>query len=721
MATFKEDVKQNLREAFEQRTGIVGQVLKERRQKQAEEKEVATQLAKIQENTARIQNDNNAFRKIEISTIQISENLQLINQWAGAQVTTQQETHEAFQEQPVASLQAKELEAIRVPDIKEEQSALSGILDLFDKLGSRIKRKFPKGMKLPKGAGAGFKGKVKKILKHKYTKGAILTGLGIAAIAYTGGAAAAQAPAASRDFEAERRVREQKALEDQRKAQEEAQAKQQADDQEQQQRQQQADQAAAKEAERAAAEEEKARQEKAATEKAKQDKAAADKIKADKAAAESKRIAEEAAQKAAEEQDVARKAKLQKEADEKEKKAADERAKAEKIDADEKIRKEKAAAELEAKTKAEREAKAKAEQEAKAKADREAKAAEDKKKKQEELDRLEKEKRELQYILDEKKAKEEAEKKTKAQEANPPPKAAVTVPKPIATEATTAERANPPGALVTTKPTAAVADKSVGEILILGPDVTMSPLNPIFAERLTAMAIDFKEKTGKPLRVNAGFRDSERQNLLYSLWRKAGGRTNGEMGGKKGDNKAITPNTAKAKADANRGLNPDGTPYDYKAYKEAVSLQIGNTPAVSAPGTSMHEFGAAVDIQPTSGPEGTGTSKGYLQELTGPLSSPTKWLEQFGLSRPIGNEPWHVQLNDKVQGEDGEWVAQSNKSYKNLRTGAVIGAASTDVESLKIGQISTKNVIIVAQKNLDTKYVASAMLQRQSATGVAVG
>lgn len=682
MASFNQEVRNSLRESFEQRTGIIGQVLKERRQKQTYEKEVATQITKIEEATTRVRNDNNVLRKMEVATIQISENLQLINNWAGAQVTTLEETQQALEQRPTF-VERSDVASIRIPDPKEDESTLNGILDLFDKLGTRIKRKFPKGLKLPKGAGKGFKTKVGKVLRHKYTKGAILTGLGIAAIAYTGGAAAAQAPAAARDYEAERRIREQKALEDQRKVQqEEAIAKQQADD------------AAAKEIERAAAEERSKQEKAAAEEKAKQEKAEEERLKAEKAAFEAKQAAEASARQAAAERDIAQKARLQKEAEEKQRKADEEKNKADQIAAEERIRRE----EFATKTKAEQQAKADEEQ---------------KKKKQEEIDRLEKERQNLQRVAN--------EKKTKAQEANPPPKAAATAPKPIVTEATTAEGANPPGALVTTKPTAAIDNKPVGEILTLGPGVTMSPLNPIFAERLTAMAIDFKEKTGKPLQVNAGFRDSERQNLLYSLWRKAGGRTNGEMGGKKGDDKAITPNTAKARADANRGLNPDGTPYDYKAYKEAVSLQIGNTPAVAAPGTSMHEFGAAVDIQPTSGPNGTGTSKGYLQELTGPLSSPTKWLEQFGLSRPIGNEPWHVQLNDKVQGEDGEWVAQSNKSYKNLRTGAVIGAASTDVESLKIGQISTRNVIIVAQKNLDTKYIASNMLQRRDKAGAAVG
>ena len=158
MASINEDVKSNLRSAFESNTGVVGQALKDRREKANHEKEVAEQVGKIDEKTTKVEGDGRAIRKIEISSIQISENLQLINKWADAQVTTHDETLQAMGEskkdQPLAK--KKDNLDIKVPKPEEDQSIFDSILSMFSNLAGKVKGKIPKGLKgeAPKGKGA---------------------------------------------------------------------------------------------------------------------------------------------------------------------------------------------------------------------------------------------------------------------------------------------------------------------------------------------------------------------------------------------------------------------------------------------------------------------------------------------------------------------------------------------------------------------------------------
>lgn len=160
MATIKQDIKENFRDSMEQNTGIVGQVLKDRREKQQHDKEVAAELSEINVKTSRLKNDGSAFKKIELSTIQISENLQIINKWADAQVTTYEETHQALkqqEEEAAVATQSQKLAqpSITIPDPKEDGSIFDSILSLFGNLGKKIKVKFPKIPKgnVPKGKG----------------------------------------------------------------------------------------------------------------------------------------------------------------------------------------------------------------------------------------------------------------------------------------------------------------------------------------------------------------------------------------------------------------------------------------------------------------------------------------------------------------------------------------------------------------------------------------
>lgn len=201
MATIKQDIKENFRDSMEQNTGIVGQVLKDRREKQQHDKEVAAELSEINIKTSRLSNDGSAFKKIELSTIQISENLQIINKWADAQVTTYEETHQALkqqQDEAAAATQSQKLAqpSITIPDPKEDGSIFDSILSLFGNLGKKIKVKFPKIPKgnVPKGKGkfnvvkegvkrvAGFLGRNAAPIAKVGVAGA-----GVGALLYSGG------------------------------------------------------------------------------------------------------------------------------------------------------------------------------------------------------------------------------------------------------------------------------------------------------------------------------------------------------------------------------------------------------------------------------------------------------------------------------------------------------------------------------------------------------
>ena len=201
MATIKQDIKENFRDSMEQNTGIVGQVLKDRREKQQHDKEVAAELSKINVKTSRLKNDGSAFKKIELSTIQISENLQIINKWADAQVTTYEETHQALkqqQEEAAVATQSQKLAqpSITIPDPKEDGSIFDSILNLFGNLGKKIKTKFPK---IPKGNVPKGKGKfnvVKQGVKQAvafFGRNAApiakvgVAGAGVGALLYSGG------------------------------------------------------------------------------------------------------------------------------------------------------------------------------------------------------------------------------------------------------------------------------------------------------------------------------------------------------------------------------------------------------------------------------------------------------------------------------------------------------------------------------------------------------
>lgn len=199
MDTIKEDIKSNFRTAFENNAGVVGQVLRDRREKIEDDKQIAKQVSKIHHKTQRITRDGDVIKKMEVAFTQISENIQLVNKWADAQVTTHDETIQALQQQKQEQAQAqkeKQQLNVQVPKPEEDQSIFNNILSLFGSLAGKIKGKFPKGLKgkqSPKG-GKPPKGKAG-LLKSLGSfavrnAGAIATGgviLGTIAVAKAGG------------------------------------------------------------------------------------------------------------------------------------------------------------------------------------------------------------------------------------------------------------------------------------------------------------------------------------------------------------------------------------------------------------------------------------------------------------------------------------------------------------------------------------------------------
>lgn len=124
---------------------------------------------------------------------------------------------------------------------------------------------------------------------------------------------------------------------------------------------------------------------------------------------------------------------------------------------------------------------------------------------------------------------------------------------------------------------APTAMKSSSDALTLGPNANIDGLDENFKEALSGAAAEFKEATGKNVTVNSGHRSIEEQKKLYE------------------------------------NLGPS------KAAK---------------PGSSLHNYGLAVDIQPAD------ANKMDSMDL----------LEKYGLERPllhgrgrIKPEPWHLQ------------------------------------------------------------------------------
>jgi hypothetical protein len=107
--------------------------------------------------------------------------------------------------------------------------------------------------------------------------------------------------------------------------------------------------------------------------------------------------------------------------------------------------------------------------------------------------------------------------------------------------------------------------------------VDISGVQPAVLGNLNAMAADYAKRTGQPLQINSGYRASGKQAKLYQADLAANG---GQPSGK-----------------------------------------------VAPPGSSLHNYGMAVDINSTAG--------NYLQQ--------SGMLDAYGFTRPMPGEPWHLE------------------------------------------------------------------------------
>lgn len=145
--SFKENLKEEVRNKFEDATGIIGQALKARREKTIKQKEVAKQVSEIRKQTAEIKSNDRAFKKIEAGIISISKNLRMINQWAGAAVESQVDSDKtAAKIRKEAQAPEQVIEKI-TESVKEDEKGFAGILDVL----SKWKAKLPKMPKIGKG------------------------------------------------------------------------------------------------------------------------------------------------------------------------------------------------------------------------------------------------------------------------------------------------------------------------------------------------------------------------------------------------------------------------------------------------------------------------------------------------------------------------------------------------------------------------------------------
>ena len=127
--------------------------------------------------------------------------------------------------------------------------------------------------------------------------------------------------------------------------------------------------------------------------------------------------------------------------------------------------------------------------------------------------------------------------------------------------------------------------------------------------------------------------------------------------------------------------------------------------------------GLAVDVKPTQGSYGAGPYKGFLNELAGTRTKSTGWLESFGLSRPVPDEDWHIQLagttptgDSKLTPSDKGGQAIDVSTGKQVMSASKIDSLSQENNNLKgdlkkAGSIITNN--ITENSNGETTRVVS--------------
>jgi len=110
MASFKEDVKSNLkdnlRSSIEEHGGVLGQALKERREKKEKNAQVEKEVASVNSLTEAIRVTGSTLTHIEVYFTQIAKNFEVINKSFGVVVTTQDETNAQLKQQ--ATVESKQ-------------------------------------------------------------------------------------------------------------------------------------------------------------------------------------------------------------------------------------------------------------------------------------------------------------------------------------------------------------------------------------------------------------------------------------------------------------------------------------------------------------------------------------------------------------------------------------------------------------------------------------
>lgn len=157
----KSNVKENLRDAFEDRTGILGETIRKRREAQERQQEIQQEVAQINQATMVVRKTGGTLSSLELSFTQISENLQSIAKSLNAQVTTFDETQavvrgpQATQQKPPPQLTEK------INKDKDDDTSmfdkLNGLLDLL--------KRGPKGNGKGRGRGGRGKGRAGKLGK----------------------------------------------------------------------------------------------------------------------------------------------------------------------------------------------------------------------------------------------------------------------------------------------------------------------------------------------------------------------------------------------------------------------------------------------------------------------------------------------------------------------------------------------------------------------------
>jgi len=147
------NAKEELRSKIEDNTGIVGQTLRARREKEIKQKEIAEKVSAIKKETLAHKTSSRLISKIEAGLTSISTNLQGINKWADAYAVTQEETDAVLTESKKQAQVKTEQLATKVEDAsKEEEKGFSGILDVLDKWKTTTKQG-KRGPKRTKGMG----------------------------------------------------------------------------------------------------------------------------------------------------------------------------------------------------------------------------------------------------------------------------------------------------------------------------------------------------------------------------------------------------------------------------------------------------------------------------------------------------------------------------------------------------------------------------------------